>query len=476
MPGVKKVVQVDETSVAVVADTWWRAKKALDALPITWDEGPNAGLGMDDIHAMLDEGLGASQAFVGNQNGDIEAAKKGAAKVVSADYHFAYQHHATMEPMNATVLFTGDRCEVWTATQNAEAALAVASATSGLPIPQCDVHRYHLGGGFGRRATSHDFVAQAVKIAMQMRGTPVKLIWSREEDMRHGVFHPITKARMTGTLDDKGNLTGLHIRISGQSILAAVRPAALVDGKDNATFQGLNAKSTEGQLGYTVPNLLVDHAMRNPPVPPGFWRGVNNNQNAFYLECFMDELAHAAGRDPLEFRRALMADNPRHLGVLNAVAERIGWGSAPPAGVHRGLAQHMGYGSYVAAAAEVSVDPRGNIKVHRIVAATDCGHAVNPQQIAAQVEGSFAYGLSAALLGKITVEGGRVQEENFDTYPVVHMADMPAVETIVMPSGGFWGGVGEPTIFVAAPAVMNAVFAATGKRVRSLPVGEALRA
>ncbi len=470
MPGVQRVVQVGDDAIAVVADTWWRAHKALEALPVEWTPGPGQDTSMNDVHAMLDEGLDADEAFVGNQSGDVSQAIADADQVVEGVYYFPWQHHATMEPMNATALYTPERCEVWTATQNAEAALAVASETSGLPIPQCEVYRYNLGGGFGRRATNNDFVRQAVLIAREMPGTPVKLIWSREEDMLHGTYHPITKAKMTGALDTDGNLTGLHMRISGQSIFAGVRPEALVEGMDPLTFQGLNAESDEGELGYTIANLLIDHAMRNPPVPPGFWRGVNNNQNSFYLESFMDELAHAAGRDPLEFRRALMQDHPRHLAVLDAVAEGIGWGTPPPEGVHRGLSQHMGYGSYVAAAAEVSVDDSGSLKIHRIVAATDPGHAVNPQQIAAQIEGSFAYGLSAALMGEITIEGGRVQQENFDSYPVVMMWDMPAVESIILPSGGFWGGVGEPTIFVAAPAVANAIFAATGKRVRTLPL------
>ena len=259
------------------------------------------------------------------------------------------------------------------------------------------------------------------------------------------------------------------MRLSGQSILAALRPGGLKDGMDAIVFQGLNAGGEEGALGYTIDNLLIDHAMRNPPVRPGFWRGVNLNQNAIYLECFMDELAQAAGKDPLAFRRALMTNHPKHLAVLNAVAERIGWESAPPQGVHRGLAQIMGYGSYVAAAAEVSVSD-GQLRIHRIVAATDPGHAVNPAQIERQVEGSFVYGLSACLYGECTVKDGRMEQENFDTYNVLRMAEMPKVETIIMPSGGFWGGVGEPTIAVAAPAVLNAVFAATGKRIRRIPL------
>ncbi len=472
MPGVKKVVQVGEDAVAVIADTWWRAKTALEAMPVEWTDGEGTGYDMPRIHAMLEEGLTAEESFVGNQQGDVQAAIADAAQVVEATYHMPYQHHATMEPMNATAVWTDERCEVWTATQNAEAALAAASAAAGLPIDQCDIHRINLGGGFGRRATLQDYVTQAVLIAKQMPGTPIKMIWSREEDMLHGVLHPITMCKMTGALDADGNLTGLHMRISGQSILAGVRPEGLREGMDPIMFQGLNPDGEEGRLGYTIPNLLVDHAMRNPPVMPGFWRGVCNNQNAFYLESFIDELAHAADKDPLEFRRAMMADHPKHLAVLNAVAEGIGWDTPPPEGVYRGICQHMGYGSYVAAAAEVSVDDGGRFKVHRIVAATDCGTAVNPQQIAAQIEGSFAYGLSASFFGEITVTDGKVNEENFDTYPVVTMHEMPAVESLVVPSGGFWGGVGEPTIFVATPAVANAIFAATGTRVRTLPMAK----
>ena len=472
MPGVRQVVQIGEDTVVVVADTWWRAKTALDALPIEWDLGENATFGMADLEAMLNEGLTASEAFIGNQSGDVEAALASAAQVVEAIYHYPSQHHATMEPMNATALVTDDRCEVWVATQNAETDLAVASETSGLEIPQCEVHRINLGGGFGRRASASDYTSIAVKTAMAMKGTPVKVIWSREEDSTHGTYHPTTKARMLGALDADGNLTGLHMRISGQSILAGLLPFMLEDGKDAFVFQGLDAESTEGEFGYAVPNLLIDHAMRNPPLRPGFWRGVNNNQNAFYLESFMDELADAAGKDPLEFRRRLMQNHPRHLAVLEKVAEGIGWDTPAPEGRFRGLCQHMGYGSYVAAAAEVSVDDGGRLTIHRIVAATDPGHVVNPQQVEAQIEGSFAYGLSAGLLSQITIEEGRVQEENFDTYPIVSMWEMPAVESHLIPSGGFWGGVGEPTIFVATPAVMNAVYRATGKRIRELPLSK----
>lgn len=472
MPGVKHVVPVGDSAVAVVADTYWRARTALAALPIVWDEGPNVGVSSATIADMLKAGLNAEEAYEGNKAGDIRAALAGAAKRVEAVYSYPYQNHATMEPMNATARYTPERCEVWTPTQNGEAALAATAESSGLPPSKCEVYKIHLGGGFGRRGAIHDWVRQAVTIAKAVPGTPVKLIWSREDDMLHGRYHPVTQCKLVGSLDDKGELTGLHMRISGQSILAGVAPGNLQNGRDPVVFQGLNPSGPEASIGYTIPNLLIDHAMRNPHVPPGFWRGVNLNQNAIYLECFMDELAHAAGQDPLAFRRKLMANHPKHLAVLNAVAERVGWGTAPPAGVHRGLCQTMGFGSYVAAAAEVSVTDAGALTIHRIVAATDPGHVVNPQQIDAQVAGSFVYGLTAALYGECTVKGGRIEQDNFDSYPMMRMDAMPKVETIALPSGGFWGGVGEPTIAVAAPAVLNAIFAATGKRIRSVPLAK----
>jgi isoquinoline 1-oxidoreductase subunit beta len=273
-----------------------------------------------------------------------------------------------------------------------------------------------------------------------------------------------------GGLDAQGNLVGLHMRISGQSILAGVNPQGLQNGRDPVVFQGLNSTGAEGSFGYAVPNLLIDHAMRNPHVPVGFWRGVNLNQNAIYVECFMDELAQAAGVDALEFRRRMMKNNPKHLAVLEAVAKGIGWGTPAPAGIFRGLSQIMGFGSYVAAAAEVSVANDGKIKVHRIVASTNPGHVVNPSQVAAQVEGSFVYGLSAAFYQECTVKNGAIVEQNFDTYPAMRIDEMPKVESILIPDGTFWGGVGEPTIAVAAPAVLNAISAATGRRIRHLPM------
>ena len=468
-PGVRHVLQVADSAVAVVADTFWQARTALDALPVVWDYGPNRAESSETIAARLREGLGAAEAFVGNQNGDARAAIAGAARRIESVYAYPFQNHAPMEPMNATVVWTATRCDVWCPTQNGEAALAATAQAAGLPQTACDVHRMDLGGGYGRR-TTHDWLTQAVLIAKQIPGVPVKTMWTREEDMVQGRYHPVTMCTLTAGLDDKGEVTGLHMRISGQSILSYVFPNALQQGRDPVQFQGLNAGGAESAIGYAFPNLLIDHAMRNTHVPPHFWRGVNHNQNAIYLECFIDEIAHAVGMDPVAFRRKHMQAHPKHRAVLDAVAARIGWDTRPPAGIHRGIAQQMGFGSYVAAAAEISVDDKGALTIHRIVAATDCGVAVNPQQIAMQVEGSFAYGLSALLYGECTVKDGAIEQTNFDRYDVLRLAQMPKVETIVMPSGGFWGGVGEPTIMVAAPAVLNAIFAATGKRIRSVPL------
>ncbi|MES2510575.1 MAG: molybdopterin cofactor-binding domain-containing protein [Pseudomonadota bacterium] len=468
-PGVKKVLRVGDTAVAVVADTWWRAKSALAALDIVWDNNGNDKVSSESIAAILKAGLDAPEGAVGNSNGDARKAIAASARKIEAVYSYPFQNHATMEPMNATATWTSERCEVWAPTQNAEAALAACSEAAGLKQTQCDINRMHLGGGFGRRSFT-DYVTQVVRIAKQMPGTPIKLIWTREEDMTQGRYHPITQCKMTAGLDEQGNITGLHMRISGQSIFAAVFPQAVVNGKDAAVFQGLNPPGPEASIGYTFPNLLIDHAMRNTHVPPGFWRGVNLNQNAIYLESFMDEIAVATKQDPLALRRKMMANHPKHLAVLNAAAERAGWGKPLPAGHFQGIAQTMGFGSYVAAVAQVSVADDGKLKVHRIVAATDCGYAVNPQQIEAQVEGSFVYGLSGALYGECTVKDGKIEQENFNTYQVLKMDEMPKVETVIVASGGFWGGVGEPTIAVAAPAVLNAIYAATGKRVRDLPL------
>ncbi len=470
-PGVKKILFVGDNAVAVVADTWWRAKTALDTIKIEWDEGVNATASTASFNEILKTALDTKDAVVGTKIGDALTAIASASTVkkVEATYSYPHQNHACMETMNTTVKWTEDKCEAWVPTQNGQAAHAAVAEAAGLPLGKCEVYKQLLGGGFGRRGAT-DYVKQAVLIAKQMPGVPIKMIWSREEDMAQGRFHPITQCKLTAALNDKNEITALHMRIAGQSILAGVRPEAIRDGKDPVVFQGLNEGGAETAIGYTFPNLLVDHAMRNPHVPPGFWRGVNLNQNAVYLECFLDEIAAATKQDPLALRRKLMAKHPKHLAVLDAVAKRVEWDKPAPKGVYRGIAQTMGFGSYVAACAEVSVDKDGALKIHRIVAATDCGHAVNPQQIEAQVEGSFVYGLGAALHQECTVKNGRIEQTNFHNYPSLKLAEMPKVETIIIASGGFWGGVGEPTIAVAAPAVLNAIFAATGKRIRDLPL------
>ena len=470
MPGVKKTVKVGETGVAVVADTWWRAKRALDALPIVWDEPAVATASDAKIADFLKDGLTAAETNGERKSGDALGAIAGAAKKVEATYSTPFLSHACMEVMNATVKLSADKAECWVPTQNLEASLAALSEASGLPLAKCEIHRHDLGGGFGRRGGTQDYVHQAVAIAKEFPGVPIKLIWSREEDQAHDFYRPISQCKLSAGLDEQGKLVGLHVRVSGQSINATLNPSGIQGGKDMRQLQGYWAEPGDAQLGYSVPNLLIEYAMRNTHVPVGPWRGVNTNQNAVYMECFIEECAKAAGKDSLEFRRAMMKDYPQHLAVLNAAAEKGDWGKPLPAGVHRGIAQFMGYGSYSAATAEVSVSAQGKLKIHRMVLATNCGHAVNPHQIAAQVEGGVAYGLSATLYGEMPVANGRMTSLNFDSYEILRLAEMPKVETVIVPTYDFWGGVGEPTICVVAPAVLNAIYAATGKPVRNLPL------
>jgi isoquinoline 1-oxidoreductase beta subunit len=472
-PGVKGAVKVGDTAVAVVADTWWHAKSALDALPIAWDEGDNAKQSSDTIAARLKDGLTANDGFFAYRaDGDTGKVLASAKRKLEAVYTTPFLSHSCMEPMNCTVRISADKAEAWTATQNAEASMAALSAISGLPLEKCETYNHGLGGGFGRRGGPQDFVRHAAMIAKQFPDTPVKLIWSREEDQSHDFYRPISQCRLQGALDGDGNLEALHIRVSGQSINAWMAPHNIKDGKDSRQVQGYYTEPGDAQFGYTVPNLLIEYAMRNTHVPVGPWRGVNTNQNAVYLECFIEECARAAGKDSFEFRRAMLKDHPKHLGVLEAAAKAGDWGKPLPTGVHQGIAQFMGYGSYTAAVAEVSVSPKGEVKVHRMVLATNCGHAVNPAAIAAQVEGSVAYGFDH-LLNEITLEKGRVKETNFHLYTPARLYQLPKVETVIVPTYDFWGGVGEPTICVTAPSVLNAIFAATGKPVRTLPLKHA---
>jgi len=467
--GIQGIYKVDDNAVAVVADNWWRAKMALQDLPIVWNEGANGQESSATIDARLKEGLtSTNNVFADIDVGNAPQVIAGAAKRVEAVYSTPFVTHACMEPMNCTALITDYRAEVWVASQNAEASMAALSTASGLPLDKCEVHNHTLGGGFGRRGGTQDFVRQATLLGRQMKGVPVKMVWSREEDMAQDYFRPIGLCKLEAGLDAQGNLLGLQLRVSGQSINAYLSPQNIKDGKDLRQLQGLTAAPSDAQLGYTIPSLRTEYAMRNSHVPVGAWRGVNTNQNGLYLECFMEEVAAAAGRDPLEFRRVLMQKHPKHLAVLNAAADKAGWGKPLPAGVHRGIAQFMGYGSYTAAVAEVSV--KGDeVKVHRLVLSTNCGHAVNPDQIAAQVEGSVSYAFDT-LQSQSSVANGRMVNTNFDSYPIARLRQMPRIETVIAPTYDFWGGVGEPTICVVAPAILNAIFAATGKPMRNLPL------
>ena len=474
--GIKAVVRVDDQSVAVLADSFWRAKSALEVLPINWDFGANAKESSATIAERLREGLtSTNNVFADIDQGNVTEAIQGAAKKVEAVYGTQFVSHACMEPMNCTARVTADRAEVWVPSQNAEASLAALAAVTGLPLEKCEAYNPPLGGGFGRRGGTQDYVRQAALIAKQFPGTPIKLIWTREEDMTQDYFRPIGQCRLVAGIDAKGEMVGLHLRVSGQSINAYVSPHNIVDGKDRRQLQGYWKDPGESQLGYTVANLKVEYAMRNTHVPVGPWRGVNTNQNAIYLECFIDEVAKAAGKDPLAFRRNLIKNHPKHLGVLDAVADKGGWDKPLAPGMFRGIAQFMGYGSYTAAIAEVSI--KGNdVKVHRLILATNCGHAVNPVQIASQIEGSVAYGMDS-LQSESSVKDGRIVEKNFDTYPIARMYQMPKIESVIAPTYDFWGGVGEPTICVVAPAILNAIAAARGgKPVRMLPLkNEGLR-
>ena len=423
-----------------------RAKKALDTVAVTYLPHPAMKISQADIVATMDEGLTGTQGvYVGNRAGDFAKAIEGAAKKVEATYSLPYVNHATMEPMNTTALVTADKCEVWCPTQGAEQALAAAANASGLPQEKCEVHRFHLGGGFGRRATS-DYVGQAVLIAKQMPGTAIKMLWSREEDMVQGRYRPIGKAKMTAGLDAQGNLESLHMRIAAPSIMQSYAPAGMPkDGNDPFSFQGLQPGGTEGPFGYnSIPNRLIEHAHRNHHVPVMPWRGVNNNQNAIWVECFIEEVAKAAGKDSLEFRRGLLASSPKHLGVLNAVAEKADYGKPLPAGRFRGISQMAGYGSYCAAVAEVSVSDRGRVKIHRMVVGTNCGHVVNPDQVRAQIEGSVAYGLGAMLHMESTVKDGAIVEKNFDTVPSMLIDEMPHIESVMVPNGPSGSRSGQP--------------------------------
>ena len=462
MKGVHRVVRMSD-AVAVVADSWWRAKCALDALPIAWDDRGNGTVSSAKIAAAVHSALDAEKAQVGRSDGDPAAGLAGAARRIEADYMVPFLAHATMEPQNCTAHVTADRVEVWAPSQGVNIALATAAAAAGVPRDKVVIHATMLGGGFGRRGAIQEYVRQAVLIAKEV-GAPVKLVWTREQDIRHDLYRPFGMARLVAGLDADGMPLAWTIRLAGPSFVAAMVPAFGTNFIDRSFLSGLAE-----EMPYDVPNYLVDYVVRQTPVPLGVWRAINYTQNAFYKESFVDEMAHAAGIDPYLYRRRLLRGSPKNLAVLDAAAKQADWFGALPRGVFRGIAVNEACGSFCAQVAEVSVD-RGNVRIHRVVAALDPGQVVNPLSIEMQIQGAIVFALTAALNGKITIKDGGVEQGNFDDYEMLRLADVPKIETVIVPSGDFWGGVGEPPVPPLAPALCNAVFAATGKRVRSLPL------
>ena len=462
--GIIKVIPL-ETYVAVIADNWWRAKEALRDVAIEWDTAGNSGVSSASIMEFLRAGLTQQEGLAfARREGDVDQAFGAAAKVLEAEYFTPYLAHATMEPMGCLALVKDGKVDVWTSTQSVEASLATAAATAGVPLENVEAHRVQLGGGFGRRGGGQDFVRQGVAIAKAMEGTPVKMLWTREEDMQHDFYRPASLIRMKAGLDASGNPLAWYSRVSAPSIVATLLKLPLKDGIDP------QAVASYADQPYSIPNVRIEYAQRNPHVPVGFWRTVGHSQNPYMRECFVDELASAAGKDPYEYRLALLGKAPKELGVLEATARAAGWGKPLRAGVHRGIAVTEAYGSYTSAVAEVSVDDKGALTIHRLVLGIDCGYVVNPDNVIAQMQGSAVFALTALIWGEITIKDGRVEQSNFHDYRLMQLREMPAVEVVMAPSGGFWGGVGEPGQASILPAVCNAIYAATGKRIRSLPL------
>ena len=462
MKGVRRVVRLPN-AVAVIADSWWHAKRAVEALPIEWDPRGNGRVSTASIADIVRAGLSAEKSQVGRSDGDVAAAMQSAVKLVEADYEVPFLAHATMEPQTCTAHVANGEVEVWVPTQEPMTALATAASAAGVPNEKVVVHGTFLGGGFGRRAAIQEFVRQAVLIAKEV-DVPVKLLWSREEDIKHDYYRPFGMARLVAGLGADGMPIAWKVRIAGPSFVHGLVPGFGMSFVDRTFISGL-----ADEMAYDVPNYLVDYVVEQSPVPLGVWRAINYTQNTFYKESFVDEMAHAAGMDPYLYRRHLLRNNAKHLAVLDAAAKKADWFSPLPEGMRRGIAVTEACGSVCAQVVEASVE-RGEVCVHRVVSALDCGNVVNPLSIEMQTEGAVIYALTAALTGEITIKNGGVEQSNFDTYEMLRIADAPKVETVLAPSGNFWGGAGEPPVPPLAPALCNAIFAATGKRIRSLPI------
>jgi isoquinoline 1-oxidoreductase beta subunit len=459
--GVVDIIKIDN-AVAVTADHFWAARQGLAALKIQWDYGAKASLSSDSIWAELKKASETGKPVMGRSEGDADGKLASAAKRVDAVYELPLLAHATMEPINTTVHVRPDACEIWLGTQAPTAVQQVAAEVSGLPPEKVIVHNHLIGGGFGRRLVA-DSVQQAVEFAKQVN-YPIKIIWTREQDLQHDLFRPAYYDRISAGLDANGMPVAWTDRITGGSVLGSYLPTGLPEGV-------LDSDAIEGaaQPPYALPSIRVDWVRQDPPIKVNWWRGVGPTHNVFVVESFMDELAHASGKDPLEYRRALLKDNPRALAVLNLAAEKAGWGSPLPERTGRGISLHDSFGSYLATVVETSVTPAGQIKLKRIVAAVDCGFNVLPDTIKAQIEGGMVFGLSAAMYNGITFKGGQVEQSNFHDYRQMRINEVPPFEVHIIPSTEGPGGIGESGTVSAAPALGNAIFAATGKRLRRLP-------
>ena len=461
--GVRQVVRLDD-AVAVVADHMGAAKKGLAALVIEWDDGPHAKLNTNDIAAELEKAT-LNAGPVAQNIGDADKALTAAVTKVEAIYQVPFLAHATMEPMNCTVHVRKDGCEIWVGNQALARAQATAAKTTGLPLDKVVVHNHLIGGGFGRRL-EWDGVTRAVQVAMQVEG-PVKVVWTREEDIQHDMYRPMFFDRISAGLDDKGMPVAWSHRFAGSSIIARWLPPAFKNGLDPDTTEGAI------DLVYALPNLHVEYVRVEPPgIPTAFWRSVGPSHNVFVTESFIDELAAAAKQDPVAYRRALLDKAPRAKAVLELAAEKAGWGQPLPERVGRGVSLQFVFATYMAQVAEVEVSKDGVVRVRRVVCAVDCGTVVNPDTVRAQIQSAIIFGISAALHGEITLKDGRVEQSNFHDYQVLRMNEAPAIEVYIVNSAEPPGGMGEAGTSAIVPAVTNAIFAATGTRVRKLPVAD----